>query len=226
MIPAELDAKLTELRGLPAETEWVEFKHNNHNPQDIGEYLSALSNAAALHGQLYSYLVWGVEDGTHTVKGTTFKPRREKGAGNEDLESWLARLLSPRIDFRIYEFNHGDLSVVMFQIQAAIGTPVAFSGREWIRVGSSKKPLRDYPEKERQLWRTLSTPADDWSARICDGATLADLDPKAIDFARQEFKSKNPNRAAEVDGWDDLTFLNKAKLCIDGKMTRTAILLN
>jgi hypothetical protein len=53
---AELQAKLDELRRLPAETEWVEFKHNNENPQDLGEYLSALSNGAALHGRRTGYL--------------------------------------------------------------------------------------------------------------------------------------------------------------------------
>jgi ATP-dependent DNA helicase RecG len=105
MIPAKLDGKLTELLFLPGECEWVEFKLNQAEPQEIGEYLSALSNAAALHQQAHGYVVWGVEDGTHQVKGTTFQPRRTKGAGNEDLEPWLGRLLSPRIDFRIYEFQ-------------------------------------------------------------------------------------------------------------------------
>ncbi|MBW2093364.1 MAG: hypothetical protein JRI80_00620 [Deltaproteobacteria bacterium] len=36
-----------ELRKLPEETEWVEFKHNRDNPEEIGEYISALANAAA-----------------------------------------------------------------------------------------------------------------------------------------------------------------------------------
>ena len=68
-------------------------------------------------------------------------------------------------------------------------------------------------------------PLHDWSAQICEGATLNDLDPQAIAFARQEYKKKHPNLAAEVDGWDDATFLNKAKVCINGKITRTAIIL-
>jgi hypothetical protein len=37
-----------DLRTLPRETEWVEFKVNNSNPIEIGEYISALANAAAL----------------------------------------------------------------------------------------------------------------------------------------------------------------------------------
>ena len=225
MTPAKLDAKLTELRFLPQECEWVEFKLNQVEPQEIGEYLSALSNAAALHQQAHGYVVWGVEDGTHQVKGTTFQPRRTKGAGNEDLEPWLARLLSPRIDFRIYEFRYDGHPVVLFQVQAANSSPVAFSGREWIRVGSHKKPLREFPEKERELWRLLSTSTHDWSAEICSAATVSDLDPDAISFARREFKQKHPRLIADVDGWDDLTFLNKAKVCSSGQITRTALIL-
>ncbi len=225
MTSVELQTKLTELLALPTETEWVEFKHNNANPQEIGEYLSALSNAAALHRQPHGYLVWGIEDGTLNVKGTTFKPYQTKGAGNEDLEPWLARLLSPRIDFRFFEFTHSSHPVVLCRIQAANSTPVAFSGREWIRVGSHKKPLKDYPEKERELWKLLSTPAQDWSAQICSDATINDLDPAAIAFARQEYRKKHPSLAAEVDAWSDQTFLNKVKVCISGRITRTAIIL-
>jgi ATP-dependent DNA helicase RecG len=231
MTSAELQAKLAELLALSDETEWVEFKHNNANPQEIGEYLSALSNSATLHLQPHGFMVWGVGDGTHAVVGTTFKPHRQKGAGNEDLEPWLARLLSPRIDFRFFEFTANGVPVVVLQLQAANSTPVAFSGREWIRVGSHKKPLKDYPEKERELWRLLSGPAQDWTAQVCDGAKLDDLDPEAIRFARSEYLNKIKNDpkkqhlVGECPSWDDLTFLNKAKVCINGGITRTAIIL-
>lgn len=94
MTDAELQAKLDELLRLPSETEWVEFKHNNENPQDIGEYLSALSNGAALHSRRTGYLVWGIEDGTHAVLGTKFRPKLAK-KGNENLESWLLHQLNP-----------------------------------------------------------------------------------------------------------------------------------
>lgn len=225
MTPAELQAKLDELLALPQETEWAEFKHNNSDPQSIGEYLSALSNSACLEGQPSGYIVWGIEDGTRNIVGTTFKPRSQKGAGNEDLEPWLNKLLAPRVNFRIFEFEANGLPMVMFEVQAANTAPVAFSGRRYIRVGSHKKPLAEHPEKERQLWLLLSGPTQDWTAQICAGATLADLDPQAIAFARQEYKKKHPGLANEIDGWDDTTFLNKAKVCINGQVTRTAIIL-
>lgn len=232
MTPAEVEAKLGDLLKLPAETEWVEFKHNNDNPQMIGEYLSAVSNSAALESQPLGYIVWGIEDGTHNVVGTTFKPRQQKGQGNEDLEPWLNKLLSPRINFRIFEFDSdAGKPMVMFEVQAANTAPVAFSGRRYIRVGSHKKPLGEHPEKERKLWEIVSGPAVDWSAGICESATLNDLDPNAIHRARSEYAerfegdAKKAHLAKEVWEWDDVTFLNKIKVAIDGRLTRAALIL-
>jgi ATP-dependent DNA helicase RecG len=141
------------------------------------------------------------------------------------LEPWLNKLLAPKVNFRIFEFVVQSYPIVMFEVQAANTSPVAFSGRRFVRVGSHKKPLAEHPERERQLWLLLSGPSQDWSARLCDGATLDDLDPLGISFARQEYKKKHPALASEVDRWDDLTFLNKAKVCIGGRITRTAIIL-
>ncbi|MBU1744599.1 MAG: putative DNA binding domain-containing protein [Proteobacteria bacterium] len=143
------------LRSLPRETEWVEFKHNNSDPQEIGEYISALSNAAALNRKNHAYILWGIEDGTHKLLGTTFRPRQQK-KGDEELENWLLRLLTPRIDIRIHEVNVNNVPIVLFDIQPASNQPIAFGGRKYIRVGSYKKNLKDYPEKERALWALFS----------------------------------------------------------------------
>lgn len=140
---------------LPHETEWVEFKRDNDKPEEIGEYLSAISNSAALHGKNAGFMVWGVADGSHDLVGTDFKPREAK-VGNEDLESWLSRLLSPRIDFRIHEIKFGGNLYVLFEIPSANHTPVRFKDTEWVRIGSYKKKLRDFPEKERVLWASFA----------------------------------------------------------------------
>lgn len=160
----ELKALIDELRDLPKETEWLEFKLNYAEHQEIGEYISALSNGACLHNQQFGYLIFGIEDETHEVKGTNFKPRQAK-TGNEELENWLIRLLDPRIDFRIYEFNYDNLPLVIFEIDAARNIPVKFSGEAFIRVGSYKKKLKDHPEKERRIWQKKTD--EDWSAQIC-----------------------------------------------------------
>jgi ATP-dependent DNA helicase RecG len=225
MTPETLQNLLTNLRGLPEETEWMEFKRNWDLSDDIGRYLSGLSNVAALLSKEYAYLIWGIENGSHDLVGTEFKPRQTKGCGNEDLEPWLLRLLNPRIDFRIYEFEVEGKPVVIFEIPAARETPVAFSGTRYFRVGSYLKRLDEFPEKEAALWRALRNRNVDWSAGVVDQACLDDLDPEALVFARQQYRMKHPGRVIELDTWDDITFLNKAKVCIGGQITRTALLL-
>jgi ATP-dependent DNA helicase RecG len=66
---------------------------------------------------------------------------------------------------------------------------------------------------------------EDWSAQICEKARVEDLDFPALEFARQEYKKKSPALASEVDQWDNLTFLNKAKICMSGRITKAAIVL-
>ena len=151
MSESDMNRLLQELTRLPSEAEWVEFKCDNEKPEAIGEYLSALSNSAALLHVARGYIVWGVTDEKHEVVGTTFNPRRRK-VGNENLESWLSHLLHPRVDFRIHEFSHEGKPIVLFEVPPATHTPVRFRDAEFIRVGSYKKNLRDYPEKERALW--------------------------------------------------------------------------
>lgn len=150
----ELLGILTELRKLPRETEWVEFKHNNANPDEIGEYLSALANAAALTGKVHAYLVWGVNDDSHEAVGTTFNPATTK-VGNEELESWLLRHLSPKINFRFHSLQVEGKPIILLEIGAAFRHPVQFKYTEFIRIGSYKKKLKDFPEKERELWRVF-----------------------------------------------------------------------
>jgi len=220
----DINDLLDDMRTLPDETEWVEFKENDYRPHEIGEYISALSNAACLHQKDAGYLVFGIEDSTHAVKGTTFKPRKEK-VGNEELENWLARLLTPRVDFKILVFDYNGKPIVVFKIDPAHNTPVSFKGIEYVRVGSYKKRLADFPEKARKIWS--SRQITDWSAQICEGATIADLDEEAISVAKEKFKAKNQNRpfAKEIDVWDTATFLDKAKITVNGKITNTAGIL-
>ena len=86
-----LTGLMRELCKLPRETEWVEFKDSNDEPEEIGEYLSALANSAALNGKAFAYLIWGVENQTHRIIGTKFSPSAAK-KGNEPLETCVSAL--------------------------------------------------------------------------------------------------------------------------------------
>ena len=224
MNTADLTALLDRLRAEPRESEWLEFKANRHDPQAIGEYLSALANSACLLGKPRGYLVFGIEDGTHAVVGTSFDPQAEEGQGNQLLPLWLAVLLSPKLGFEIHTCQYQGQRVVMFEVHPAFDRPVEFRGKAYVRNGTSKAALSGYPDKERAIW----TRRVDWSVQVCEQATLADLDPLAIAEARRQFAGKNktkPDRLAELAAWDDTTFLNKAKLAVRGSITNAALLL-
>jgi predicted HTH transcriptional regulator len=150
--PEYLRDLLHELRAAPEELEWVEFKVNKADPLDLGQYVSALSNSAALAGKAFAYLVWGVDDQTHDVVGTEFRPQAAK-VGNEELENWLLQQLAPKLPFRFFELETGGKRVVMMEIERALHQPVQFQGQEYVRVGTYKKKLKDFPERERDLWR-------------------------------------------------------------------------
>ncbi len=92
-------ALIDALRALPAETVWVEFKHENTEPEGIGKRVSALSNAARIEGQDMAYIGWGVEDGAHQVLGTSFEPDAAKVRG-QPLGFWLTQSLQPSLASR------------------------------------------------------------------------------------------------------------------------------
>ncbi|MEG3055832.1 MAG: hypothetical protein RQM90_07005 [Methanoculleus sp.] len=122
----------------------------------------------------------------------------------------------------IYELAVNGKWVVMFEIPVATrGIPTTWKGIAYGRIHESLGPLalHEIEEIRRQV------PLDDWSAKVCVGATHEDLDPDAVTFARERYKEKHPNLADEVDGWDDVSFLARTKVCIRNQITNAAIVL-
>lgn len=219
--PDRFRALVDELCRLPGETEWVEFKANYQSPQAIGEYISALANASCWKAKPRGYLIFGINDETHEVVGTSINPYTEKAKGNQDLLLWLKTRLHPNLGFETHIVDHPGGRVVLFEINPARNEPVSFQGQSFIRIGSSKTRLDRHPEIARAIW----TRESDWSAEICTDATLADLDQQALEKAREQFIVKHPAQANEVATWDDVTLLNKARVLKQGEVTHTALLL-
>lgn len=188
-----------ELIKLPRETEWVEFKVNNTDPQEIGEYMSALANAAALNGKAHGYLLWGIENIQHQIVGTTFDPANAR-KGNEPLETWLLRLLTPKVHFRFQTVDIDGRRVAILETERASDRPVSFSGTEYIRIGEVKKPIKEAPDRERTLWRIFDrTPFEDLVAaeRVDADQTLRLLDyPSYFDLLERPLP---PNRDQILD---------------------------
>ncbi len=149
----DLKRKVRELIAYPTEANWFEFKENWYEPTGIGEYISSLSNAAALEGQPFGYLVWGVNNDTHTITGTTFDFYSD--VKNEPLEHFLARQIVPDNNFSFHEIEMEGKRVVVLVIPAAIKIPASFAGNRYLRIGSSKINLNKYPERESNLFYIL-----------------------------------------------------------------------
>ena len=149
-----LELLVHELRQLPAETPWLEFKHNNYDPQMIGQDICALANAAALYEKSCGYMIWGIDDRTHEIVGTEQRLQDLK-KGNQELENWLRSLLSENadFDFKDIEIEHKKVGILI--VYSAIAIPVKFEKTGYIRIGSYTKKLKDYPMVERQLWDKL-----------------------------------------------------------------------
>jgi ATP-dependent DNA helicase RecG len=222
MTTEQLNNLLENLCDLSAENEVVEFKEakNNYDFSKLGKYFSALSNEANLAGKKCSWLIFGIEDKKHNAVGTNFRIHRKD---LDSLKGEIAKKTTNGISFmEIFETKKSNERVVMFQIPAAPkGIPIAFDGHYYARDGEELAPL-NIEKIERIRGQAIK---DDWSAHIIPEASIEDLDEEAIELARKNFKNKFPEKAAEVDEWDDITFLNKAKVTIKGKITRTALIL-
>lgn len=225
---------LERLRGLPREAATVEFKGNTQEPSEIGQYLSALANAAALDGYDRAWMVWGVEDGTHVVKGTTFDPFSKKGEGNQALIMWLQQKTSPKADFTFHDCRHPSGKVILLEIHPPRSAPIAFENIRYIRIDSHKTKLSQHPDKESRLWRKLGQ-TDDWSGEVVAGASVADLDAEALAQTRLRFTeyliksepdaARHESLRRDAQAWDVTTLLNKARLTKNGRITRSALLL-
>ena len=211
------------LLAMEAENEIVEFKEakSDYSFDKIGQYFSALSNEANLKRKDSAWLVFGVEDKQHTLVGTQYRGNSKAKLNN--LKKEIADKTTDRTTFiEIHEVQYNGKRVVMFQIPPAPGgIPIAFGGHWYARENESLVSL-NIEKLERIRAQALN---EDWSKIIVHDATLKDLDELAIAKARIEFINRNPKYKVEEPTWDNKKFLAKAKLTINGGITRTALIL-
>lgn len=172
-------ALIDELRVLPAETSWFEFKRNNKDPGLIGRTVSALSNAARLADQHFAYVVWGVEDATHKLVGTSFEPSKEVSQGHP-LEFWLAQRLKPSISLKFQDVRHGDARLILLEIPAATTSPIEFEGSAYVRIGSATPRLSDHPSRLHALWDKLRPYI--WETGIAESFVTRDEITSKLDY--------------------------------------------
>lgn len=206
------------------ENEVVEFKAvgSSFKTSDIGKYVSALSNEANLRNLERAWLVFGVNNKTREIQDSNYRRDRERLDG---LKHQITDGTDPILTIReIHELFADEGRVVLLEVPAAPrGFPIAWNGHFYARDGESLGPLAIDKQDEIR-----NQPAGiDWSAAIIADASFNDLSEIALQKARERFAIKNPDRITEKEvlQWSLETFLDRAKVTRNGKLTRTAILL-
>lgn len=217
----ELKDKILEMIQ-DSESEVVEFKeaNNNFSFNDIGKYFSALGNEANIRSLPEAWLIFGVDD-KGKIKGTNYR----KDGGLQSLKKELSDRTNERMTFLdIYELTINKHRIIAFQIPPATpGIPITWNGAAWARENEFLVPLS--MDKVDLIRSQIGM---DWSKEIIKEATIDDLDPEAIAYARKMFSKRNKDRkqANEIlSGLSDMDVLNKAGICFKGNITRTALLL-
>lgn len=212
-----------------AKCEWKEMKNlkNSFNGKEGSDVLSYVSAIANMDG---GELVIGVQDETLDIVGTdltnlTFngEPANPQNATYK-LVQQCVNLSSENL--RIEEFVTSDTNKTVWVIHIPKHKPrrpVYAHSKAWQRIADSLVPMTQ--EREQKILAEPSAIFGDWTANIIEDATIDDLDPEAIRLAREKYVEKYKGKAQEVESWDDVTFLNKAKITRAGKITNTAIIL-
>lgn len=214
-----METLLYSLLQSTTETEVLEFKvaETQYDKDKLGKYFSALSNEANLKGKSAAWILLGVNNQKQVV-GTNISDKQLN-----EYKSEISNHTSPTLCFiDAYRLKVEGGTVIMLQIPPAPqGMPVAWKGFYYGRDGESLGGLNiDELERIRSQSKNV-----DWSAQIIKNANIHDLSSEAILMAREQYREKNPKLKDDIDQWDDSTFLNKARITIDGKITNTAIVL-
>lgn len=176
------------------------------------------TGCAFLNSEGGGYLLFGVTDkGIIRGQEVTDSTRRDIATAIWKFEP----AYTPHIQYVSLPSSSRQVIVIHFIDQLG-RKPYLFDGKPYRRIESCTSVMPQ-PLYHDLLQRRIPRP--DWSAQIVDNATIDDLDPLAIRKARELYAAKHKEKVQEAESWDDMTFLNKAKITVKGKITHAAIVL-
>lgn len=196
------------------ESEYLERKTSDS--RFFGEYISALSNGACLRNKDFGYLIFGIDDKNQVV-GTELKKANLERVG-------IKTKFKPKNDYLCYSFSYQNKPIILVKIPSSKGEPTLYNEKAYVRIGEDKTSLKNLSSEQI---RKIYNSSIDWSALTSDSATINDLDEFALKKAREKFKEKRENSSylKEIDTWDNKTFLSKAGVMINEKITNAALIL-
>ena len=227
-------AKLDELRCMPVETEWVEFKEakTSFDTDTLGRYVTAVSNEANLCGKEAGWLIFGVKDkidfatGLRPIVGSSYA---NKAVIINELKQQIFSFTAPSLGLQDpFEVDHPDCAagtrVLMWRIPATpTGMPMAWKGHYYARSGEALGPM---PLNKQDALRAQSA-VQDWSGVLAtDDWSL--LDPAAIEFAQALYKRRHathPHRLSALQHKSVSDWLHDLRLAERGILTRAALVL-
>ena len=221
----ELELKSFLKENFPKENEkceWKEFKSlkssiSARQGEDLISYISSISNMEG------GNIILGIEDKTLKIIGI-------QDFHDYNIDNIKYRILGNCTNlssegFDIVEYVTSDTYKIVWIVKVPkhqFRLPVYAHKKAWQRIGDNLVPMT----KER-LNNILNENLiiEDWSKKIIEGVSIEDLDEEAIKKARKEFIKRNPKYIDEIEKWDNIKFLDKAKLTIQGKITRACFIL-
>ena len=221
----ELELKSFLKENFPKENEkceWKEFKSlkssiSARQGEDLISYISSISNMEG------GNIILGIEDKTLKIIGI-------QDFHDYNIENIKYRILGNCTNlssegFDIVEYVTSDTNKIVWIVKVPkhqFRLPVYAHKKAWQRIGDNLVPMT----KER-LNNILNENLiiEDWSKKIIEGVSIENLDEEAIKKARKEFIKRNPKYIDEIEKWDNIKFLDKAKLTIQGKITRACFIL-
>ena len=190
------------------EGENLEFKEakTKYDFEKLVQYCAALANEGG------GKILFGITDKRpRTIVGSqAFKQPERTRAG-------LIERLHLNIDFSIVVHLAG--RVLIFHVPThPIGNPVKYKGIYWQRQGDSLIAM-----SEDRLRCIFAEAGHDFSADICPGATMDDLDTAAIEDFRQRWINKSGNHGLTTLSQKQL--LEDVDALVDNKLTYAALIL-
>ena len=178
-----------------------------------------LGYVAALANERGGKLVFGMKDKKpHDIVGTSFAQDKLG-----DLEDKIYERMKIRVpvteEFEPSEDAYDRKRVIIFHVPSRpIGKMLKFEGVPLMRTGESLREMSD-----EEMFKILSEQEPDFSAKICEGLTMEDLDPDAIRVMKQKYAEKNENPGFEAVS--DEQALSDLELLVDGKLNYAALVL-
>jgi len=162
------------------------------------------------------------EGGGKVILGVTDRrPRQVVGTSAFQQPEDTRRSLMEKIPLRIEveEIGYSDERVLVFDIPTRpVGVPVKYNGVYWSREADSLVPM-----SEEKLRAVFAEVGHDFSADICHGATLQDLDPVAIEDFRQRWIAKSKN--SQITSLSREQLLHAAEVMLGYNLTYAALIL-